>query len=119
MACPPSGTTPPHPLLIVAADQLTYVIVVRLRAFSAETHLAQKTMQQVDRNMSVYLTLVSSSRWLSIRLEFLGGLMILAAAVFAVIAKDQLGGRLSGVEFVLCTKHHYLLEHVCADVGGN
>ena len=54
-------------------------------------------MQHVDRNLSVYLMLEASSRWLSIRLEFLGGLMILAASLFAVIAREQLGGDMVGL----------------------
>ena len=71
--------------------------VLFCRAFQAAQHVEAKTMQHVDRNLSVYLMLAASSRWLSIRLEFLGGLMILAASLFAVIAREQLGGDMVGL----------------------
>jgi len=41
---------------------------------------------RVDANLRAYFPSVSANRWLAVRLEFIGSVIILAAATFAVIA---------------------------------
>lgn len=56
-----------------------------IRAYRAHNRLAAINGQAVDSNTRYILVNMSANRWLSIRLEFLGGLMILATAIFAVL----------------------------------
>jgi len=46
--------------------------------------------RKLDRNQAVYIVHMSANRWLSVRLEFLGGLMILGSAIFSVCGTVRL-----------------------------
>ncbi|GBG83673.1 hypothetical protein CBR_g37475 [Chara braunii] len=56
-----------------------------IRAYRAHSRLSRASAQAVDTNVRFTLVNMSANRWLSIRLEFLGGLMILVTGVFAVM----------------------------------
>eukprot|EP00897_Mesotaenium_endlicherianum_P001271 jgi/Mesen1/1171/ME000124S00204 len=64
-----------------------------IRAYRAHERMASINGRAVDRNVRYTLLNMSANRWLAIRLEFLGGLMIFATAIFAVLdsarAADQ------------------------------
>lgn len=66
-----------------------------IRAFGATQRMLDANARKLDVNQAVYLTHMTTNRWLSIRLEFLGGIMIVAAAVFAVLSNE--GGELVGL----------------------
>ena len=55
-----------------------------IRAYRAEGQVAAVSAMRLDRQQRMTLALFSANRWLSIRLEILGGLMILFCAVFLV-----------------------------------
>ncbi|CAI5992008.1 unnamed protein product [Closterium sp. NIES-64] len=62
-----------------------------IRAYRAAARMAGMNGRAVDRNTRFTLVSMSANRWLAIRLEFLGGLMILATAVFAVMDVQRAG----------------------------
>jgi len=67
-----------------------------IRAFHGATgRMVTANEAKLDRNQAVYLVHMTANRWLSLRLEFLGGLMILAAAVFAILSNEN--GELVGL----------------------
>ncbi|KAJ7552377.1 hypothetical protein O6H91_06G052800 [Diphasiastrum complanatum] len=57
-----------------------------IRAYKAHDRLAEFNGKTMDHNVRFTLVNVSANRWLAIRLEFLGGLMIWLTATFAVLA---------------------------------
>ncbi|XP_051136193.1 ABC transporter C family member 2-like isoform X2 [Andrographis paniculata] len=56
-----------------------------IRAYKAYDHMAQINGQSMDNNVRFTLLTISGNRWLAIRLEALGGLMIWFTAAFAVL----------------------------------
>ncbi|GJP74244.1 hypothetical protein CLOP_g4860 [Closterium sp. NIES-67] len=62
-----------------------------IRAYRAAPRMAAMNGWAVDRNTRFTLVSMSANRWLAIRLEFLGGLMIFATAVFAVMDVQRAG----------------------------
>lgn len=56
-----------------------------IRAYLAQERMAAMNGRAMDRNIRYTLVNMSANRWTSIRLEFLGGLMILATAIFGVL----------------------------------
>lgn len=45
---------------------------------------------KIDQNQQAYFPFIASSLWISTRLELLGGLIILAAAIFAVTSRETI-----------------------------
>ncbi|CAI7913506.1 unnamed protein product, partial [Closterium sp. NIES-54] len=62
-----------------------------IRAYRAAARMAGMNGRAVDCNTRFTLVSMSANRWLAIRLEFLGGLMIFATAVFAVMDVQRAG----------------------------
>lgn len=60
-----------------------------IRAFKAHGRLAETNGAAMDNNIRFTLLTMSANRWLSIRLEFLGGVMILITAVLAVLGNSR------------------------------
>ncbi len=60
-----------------------------IRAFSAQDKAARESEDRVDLNMKVYWPGVVANRWLAVRLEMVGNLIIFCSALFAVMAKDS------------------------------
>jgi hypothetical protein len=52
---------------------------------------------RMDANLRAYFPSVSANRWLAVRLEFIGSLIILAAAVFAIISVTAGSGLSAGM----------------------
>lgn len=52
---------------------------------------------QVDHNQVSYFPSIVSNRWLAIRLEFIGNIIIFFAALFAVLGRDSLSSGLVGL----------------------
>lgn len=52
---------------------------------------------RMDANLRAYFPSISSNRWLAVRLEFLGSVIILAAAIFAIISVTTGGGLSAGM----------------------
>lgn len=57
-----------------------------IRAFNHQPIFIANNARRLDRNQMCYLPSVSINRWLAVRLEFVGSVIILCAALFAVMA---------------------------------
>ena len=66
--------------------QETLAGLATIRAYRAEKRFVRENQSQVDVNMRAYFPSVSANRWLAVRLEFIGSLIILAAAGLATVA---------------------------------
>ena len=56
-----------------------------IRAFRQQDRFRRENEWRVDTNLRAYYPSVSANRWLAVRLEFMGSVIILAAAGFAII----------------------------------
>ncbi|XP_015764590.1 PREDICTED: multidrug resistance-associated protein 1-like [Acropora digitifera] len=68
-----------------------------IRAFGQQDRLIQDNYHRVDENHVAYFPGVTANRWLALRLEFVGNLAILFAAIFAVIRRDSIDSGLVGL----------------------
>lgn len=68
-----------------------------IRAFAQQQRFIQGSYAIVDENQVSYYPSISSNRWLAIRLEFIGNLIIFFAAVFAVVSRNSLQSGLVGL----------------------
>ncbi|XP_055866421.1 multidrug resistance-associated protein 1-like isoform X2 [Biomphalaria glabrata] len=59
-----------------------------IRAYKATKRFTEESQARVDKNLVFYFAGIASNRWLATRLEFLGNFVVLAAAMFAVVAGD-------------------------------
>ena len=57
-----------------------------IRAFRQQTRFGLENEWRVDANLRAFFPSISANRWLAVRLEFIGAIVILAAAGFAVIS---------------------------------
>ncbi len=57
-----------------------------IRAYRQQDRFELENEYRVDGNLRAYFPSISANRWLAVRLEFIGAIVILAAAGFAVIA---------------------------------
>ena len=60
--------------------------VSTIRAYRQQDRFQKENEWRVNANLRAYFPSISANRWLAIRLEFIGGLVILAAAGFAIVA---------------------------------
>ena len=59
-----------------------------IRAYNVVDRFIEESEKKVDFNQMCYYPTFVSSRWLSVRLESIGNLIILFASLFAVLARD-------------------------------
>ncbi|BFZ53008.1 ATP-binding cassette glutathione S-conjugate transporter ycf1 [Savitreella phatthalungensis] len=57
-----------------------------IRAYDQEGRFARENEWRVDMNQKPYFLYISTNRWLAVRLEFIGSILIFAAAFFAVVS---------------------------------
>jgi ATP-binding cassette subfamily C (CFTR/MRP) protein 1 len=57
-----------------------------IRAYRQQKRFSLENEWRVDANLRAYFPSISANRWLAVRLEFIGSLIILAAAGLAIIA---------------------------------
>ncbi|EXJ83852.1 hypothetical protein A1O1_07480 [Capronia coronata CBS 617.96] len=79
---------------IYAHFQETLGGVSTIRAFRQQLRFLMENEWRMDANLRAYFPSISANRWLAVRLEFIGSIIILAAAVFAIITVTT-GGALS------------------------
>ncbi|KAE8746345.1 ABC-transporter, subfamily C member 06 [Frankliniella occidentalis] len=68
-----------------------------IRAYNVKERFIRDSEIRVDVNQSCFYPSVIAARWLSVRLETVGNLIIFFAALFAVMSKDTIGGALVGL----------------------
>ncbi|KAI1769054.1 P-loop containing nucleoside triphosphate hydrolase protein [Hypoxylon sp. FL1150] len=67
-----------------------------IRAYRQQERFELENEWRVDSNLRAYFPSISSNRWLAIRLEFLGAIIILGAAGFAIISVTNHSGLSAG-----------------------
>ncbi|KAI7815048.1 ABC subfamily C member [Rhyzopertha dominica] len=65
-----------------------------IRAYGQQDRFIRESEQKVDYNQVCYYPSIIANRWLAVRLEMIGNLIILFAALFAVIGKDLVAGQI-------------------------
>ncbi|XP_018907576.2 multidrug resistance-associated protein 1 isoform X5 [Bemisia tabaci] len=68
-----------------------------IRAFGVQNRFIAESEQKVDFNQVCYFPSIIANRWLAVRLESIGNLIILSAAIFAVLGRDTLSAGLVGL----------------------
>lgn len=82
----------------------------------------RESQQKVDYYQSVHYLSKVADRWLAVRLETVGGLIIFFAALFAVMARETISPGLAGlsISYTLEVSHHSIINvfyHNC--IHGN
>lgn len=65
--------------------QETIAGVSTIRAYEQQSRFIYENETRLDDNQRAYFPSISCNRWLAVRLEFLGSIIILGAAAFAVL----------------------------------
>jgi hypothetical protein len=60
-----------------------------IRAYGQEQRFIKESESRVDYNQVCYYPSIIANRWLSVRLETTGNLVVLFAAIFAVIGREN------------------------------
>lgn len=68
-----------------------------IRAYRAQERFILDSEQRVDFNQQCSYPAIISNRWLAVRLELIGGLVIFFAALFAVLGRETVPGELVGL----------------------
>lgn len=68
-----------------------------IRAFRSQGQVVESSSGIIDRQVRMNLATFSANRWLSIRLELLGGIMIFGASLFVVATRYTLNGGQTGL----------------------
>lgn len=68
-----------------------------IRAYRQTKRFALENEWRIDANLRAYFPSISANRWLAVRLEFIGSVVILAAAGFAVISVATGSGLSAGI----------------------
>jgi ABC-type multidrug transport system fused ATPase/permease subunit len=68
-----------------------------IRAYRQQARFVRENEWRVDSNLRAYFPSISANRWLAVRLEFLGAIVILAAAGFSVISVANGSGLTEGM----------------------
>lgn len=68
-----------------------------IKAYRQQTRFTLENEWRVDANQRAYFPAISANRWLAVRLEFLGSVIILAAASFAIISVNTGSGLSAGL----------------------
>lgn len=63
-----------------------------IRAYAQQERFISECYSRIDQNQMCHFPQMTAYRWLAIRLEVIGNLIIFFAALFAVLAKDQSPG---------------------------
>ncbi|XP_045182658.2 multidrug resistance-associated protein 1-like [Mercenaria mercenaria] len=73
------------------SETITGVSVIR--AYKCMDRFIEESEKRIDTNIKFFFAALSASRWIAIRLETLGNILILAAAVFALISTGLNGAQ--------------------------
>mmetsp|Transcript_13169 Transcript_13169/g.18230 ORF Transcript_13169/g.18230 Transcript_13169/m.18230 type:complete len:1650 (+) Transcript_13169:155-5104(+) len=68
-----------------------------IRAYRAQPRLIEDFYGKVDNNVRMYLTIISSNRWLALRLELLGALIAVCAAIVVVVTRNTVKSGAAGL----------------------
>ncbi|XP_066891023.1 multidrug resistance-associated protein 1-like isoform X6 [Kogia breviceps] len=83
--------------LVLSHFSETLLGVSTIRAFGHEQRFIQQNKEVVNENLVCFYNNVISNRWLSVRLEFLGNLMVFFASLLAVLAGNSIDSAIVGL----------------------
>eukprot|EP00106_Octopus_bimaculoides_P021554 XP_014788996.1 PREDICTED: multidrug resistance-associated protein 1-like [Octopus bimaculoides] len=63
-----------------------------IRAFNVVRRFGKESSNRVDHSQTFQFAGLASNRWLGVRLETIGNLMVFAAAIFSVTGRDKITG---------------------------
>ena len=66
-----------------------------IRAYNSQKQFVKMMQKLIDENLMFSYTNNASNRWLALRLELIGSLITISAALFAIISRDTLSAGLS------------------------
>ena len=72
-----------------------------IRAYRHQQRFILENEYRCDSNLQAYFPSISANRWLAIRLECIGSVIILAAASFAIVAISSGGGPSAGMSHAI------------------
>ncbi|XP_058473003.1 multidrug resistance-associated protein 1-like isoform X1 [Solea solea] len=70
---------------------------VVIRAFGEQQRFVLESHLRIDNNQEAYFPRFVATRWLAVNLEFLGNLLVLAAAIFSVLGRAELSPGIVGL----------------------
>lgn len=70
--------------------------ITTIRAYRQQNRFALENEWRVDANLRAYFPSINANRWLAVRLEFIGSIIILAAATFAIVSVASGSGLTAG-----------------------
>jgi len=68
-----------------------------IRAYGHQQEFIQQSEAKVDENQICYYPSIIANRWLAVRLEFIGGLIVSSAALFAVLGRETMNAGIVGL----------------------
>uniref|UniRef100_A0A3Q2TZ47 ABC-type glutathione-S-conjugate transporter n=1 Tax=Fundulus heteroclitus TaxID=8078 RepID=A0A3Q2TZ47_FUNHE len=68
-----------------------------IRAYNHQERFLKHNEETINENLKTIYFRIMSNRWLAIRLQFLGNLVVFFAALFAVISRDSIDSGLVGL----------------------
>jgi ABC-type multidrug transport system fused ATPase/permease subunit len=68
-----------------------------IRAYCQQERFTLENEWRVDANLRAYIPSINANRWLGVRLEFVGSVIILSAAGFAIISVSTGSGLSAGM----------------------
>ncbi|KAG0073766.1 Multidrug resistance-associated protein 1, partial [Podila epicladia] len=71
--------------------------VSTIRALRVSDQFIRDSAAKSDRSSNAYFAYTISNRWMHIRLEFLGAIVVLATALLAVLGRETLGPAMAGL----------------------
>lgn len=71
--------------------------VSTIRAYRQQDRFQLENEWRIDANLRAYFPSISANRWLAVRLEFIGAIVILAAASLAIISVARHSGLSDGI----------------------
>lgn len=82
---------------IYAHFQETLGGISTIRAYRQQQRFLLENEWRVDSNLKAFFPSISANRWLAIRLEFIGAVVILAAAGFSIVSVTSHSGLTAGM----------------------
>lgn len=84
-----------------------------IRAYGEQDRFIKESEAKVDYNQVAYFPSIIANRWLAVRLEMIGNLIILFASLFAVIGKDKNSGLVGlSITYALQVRNKRAIEWV-------
>jgi ATP-binding cassette subfamily C (CFTR/MRP) protein 1 len=81
---------------IYAHFQETLGGISTIRAFQQQARFVQENEHRIDENVRAYFPSINANRWLAVRLEFIGSVIILGSAGFSIISVANGSGLSAG-----------------------